>query len=393
MNKMSEYIVQTMQKILVILIVIMTASCATIEKPAPLSESQQITTRMLLELSPLLHGAEPVDLSQIDVLELNPEMIEFMDRWVDNNEGDYARLRRLLYAVMGDGTFEVIYDDETRTARETFLDQRGNCLSFTSMFVAMARYVGLDANYQEVTVPPDWSVSGQTFILSKHVNVHVRIDQRRDQMIDFNMADVHMSYDRKVISDGRGRAHYFNNKGVELMLEGDTSLAFANFLQSLKEDMSFAPAWINLGILYGRNDYPNYAEAAYLEALDHGDSSLVAMNNLAALYTRQGHSELAAYYQGLIETHRMQNPYYRYHLARNAFENGDYATAIDHLNYAIRKNKNDDTFYFLMSLSYLNIGEKESAQRWMKKAEEVAEMSTDKRKYHNKLDLLMSDSD
>jgi len=348
---------------------------------------------MLLEASPLLDGVDPVDLSQIDVLELSPEMIEFMDRWIDPNEGDYARLRRLLYAVMGDGTFEVIYDDKTRTAKETFLDQRGNCLSFTSMFVAMARYVGLDAEYQEVTVPPDWSVSGQTFILSKHVNVFVRIDSRRDQMIDFNMADVHMSYERQVVSDSRGRAHYFNNKGVELMLEGDTSLAFMNLLESLKEDETFTPAWINLGILYSRNDYPDYAEAAYLEALDHGGTSLVAMNNLAALYNRQGHSELAAYYQDLVETHRMQNPYYRYHLARNAFENGDYATAIDNLNYAIRKNRNDDTFYFLMSLSYLNIGEKDSAQRWMKKAEEVAEMSTDKRKYHNKLDLLMSDSD
>jgi len=378
--------------ILVVLMVIIMASCASTEKPAPLSDSQKITTRMLLESSPLLAGAEPVELSQIDVLELSPEMIEFMDRWVDDNEGDYARLRRLLYAVMGDGTFEVIYDDSTRTAQETFRDQRGNCLSFTSMFVAMARYVGLHADYQEVTVPPDWSVSGQTFILNKHVNVYIRIASRGDQMIDFNMADVHMSYDRQVISDRRGRAHYFNNKGVELMLEGDTSLAFANFLESLREDSSFTPAWINLGILYSRNDYPNYAEASYLEALEHGGTSLVAMNNLAALYDREGHSELAAYYEDLVESHRMQNPYYRYHLARSAFENEDYATAIDQLNAAIRMNKNDDSFYFLMSLSYLNTGDKESAQRWMKKAEDVADMSADKKRNHNKLDALMRNS-
>ena len=393
MNTESEYIVRTTKMILVVLMVIIMTSCASTTKPAPLSNSLQITTRMLLESSPLLEGVDPVDLSQTDVLELSPEMIEFLDRWVDKNEGDYARLRRLLYAVMGDGTFEVIYDETTRTAQETFLDQRGNCLSFTSMFVAMARYVGLHADYQEVTVPPDWSVSGQTFILNKHVNVYIRIDSRRDQMIDFNLADVRMSYERQVISDRRGRAHYFNNKGVELMLEGDTSLAIANFLESLGEDRTFSPTWINLGILYSRNDFPNYAEAAYLKALDHGGTSLVAMNNLAALYDREGHSELAAYYQDLIESHRMQNPYYRYHLARNAFENEDYATAIDQLNAAIRINRNDDNFYFLMSLSYLNIGEKESAQRWMKKAEEVAEMSTDKKRYHNKLDALMRNSD
>ena len=384
--------VRTLQMVLLVLIVMMMSACTT-KKSALIPNSQQITTEMLLESSPLLEGASPVDLSQVDVLELSPEMIEFMDRWVDRNQGDYARLRRLLYAVMGDGTFELVYDDKTRTAQETFVDQRGNCLSFTSMFVAMARYIGLDADYQEVTIPPDWSISGQTFILSKHVNVYVKIDSRRDQMIDFNMADFRISYDRQVVSDKRGRAHYFNNMGVEFMLEGDVSLAFANFLESLKEDDSFTPAWVNLGILYSRQDYPTYAEAAYLRALKSSDTSLVAMNNLAAIYDRQGRKELAAHYQGLIESHRMRNPYYRYHLARNAFEEKDFTTAIEHLNFAIRKNKNDDNFYFLLSLSYLNIGKKELAQKWMKKAEQVAEMSTDKKRYHNKLDLLMSNSD
>jgi hypothetical protein len=43
-----------------------------------------------------------------------------------------------------------------------------------------------------------------------------------------------------------------------------------------------------------------------------------------------------------------------------------------------------------MSLSYLKGGEKEAAQHWMKKAEEVSEMDADKKRYHNKLDLLMS---
>ncbi len=45
-----------------------------------------------------------------------------------------------------------------------------------------------------------------------------------------------------------------------------------------------------------------------------------------------------------------------------------------------------------MSLSYLNSGEMETAERWMKKAEEVAEMDADKKRYHNKLDLLITDS-
>ena len=116
-----------------------------------------------------------------------------------------------------------------------------------------------------------------------------------------------------------------------------------------------------------------------------------ARTNLAALYEQEGRPELAAQYQKQVESHRMLNPYYRYQLARTAFDAGDYQAAIRHLKFAVKKNKNDDNFYFLMSLSYLNSGDSEAAERWMKKAEEVAEMDADKKKYHRKLDMLMSD--
>jgi Flp pilus assembly protein TadD len=345
---------------------------------------------MLLDASPLAEGVELEDLSRVDILELSPEMIEFMDRWVDPHGGEYFRLWGLLYAVMGDGTFDVIYDGTTRTAQETFRAQRGNCLSFTNMFVAMSRYLGMDSNFQEVMVPPDWSVSGETLIFNLHINAQVDLKTHTDQMVDFNMYDFRLRYDRQIVSDSRARAHYFNNMGVEQMLEGDTLMALANFRESITTDHSFSPAWINLGILNNRGGYPNYAEAAYLQALYIDDSNLVAMSNLAGLYEQEGRTELAAQYRSKVKFHRMRNPYYHYQLARTAFDIGDYQTAIDHLKIAVRKNKNDDTFYFLMSLSYLKSGETEAAQRWMKKAEEVAEMDDDKKKYHRKLDMLMS---
>ncbi len=378
------------QRALVVLVVVVISSCARPGGYLPDPDSKQITTEMLLDASPIAAGVELEDLSQIDILELSPEMITFLDRWVDPYQGPYFKLRRLLYAVIEDGTFDLVYEDTTRTAQETFRDQRGNCLSFTNMFVAMSRHLGLNANFQEVDVPPDWSIAGQTFILSQHINAHVALSQKVNKMVDFNMYNFRIGYDRRVVSDSRARAHYFNNMGVEHMLEGDTPLALAYFRESVREDELFSPAWVNLGILNNREGYPNYAEAAYQKALDVDGSNLVAMSNLAALHEQEGHTELAALYRNRVESHRMRNPYYRYQLARTAFDSGDYETAIDHLKYAVRKNKNEDNFYFLMSISYLNSGETEAAQRWMKKAEEVAEMDADRKRYHNKLDMLMS---
>ena len=64
--------------------------------------------------------------------------------------------------------------------------------------------------------------------------------------------------------------------------------------------------------------------------------------------------------------------------------------AIDHLEFAVRKKKWEDSFYFLMGLSYLQLGDEAEARRWLEKAESVAEGNALKRNYQSKIDLLLS---
>jgi hypothetical protein len=169
---------------------------------------------MLLDDSPLAAGTGTLSVGNVDVLELTPEMIRFLDDHVRTRGSEDGRLRMLLFAVMGEGTFNLIYEESTRTAAETFRDRRGNCISFTNMFIAMARYLDIDAYYEEVDIPPDWSLSGQSFLLSEHVNVLLELKNNETRIVDFNMYDFKLGYDRKVISDKRARAHYFNNLGA-----------------------------------------------------------------------------------------------------------------------------------------------------------------------------------
>jgi Flp pilus assembly protein TadD len=114
------------------------------------------------------------------------------------------------------------------------------------------------------------------------------------------------------------------------------------------------------------------------------------MSNLANLYGQQGEAERAAGYRLRVDAHRMSNPYYRYRLARIAFVAEDYDTSIEHLKYSVRKKKNEDTFYFLMGLSYLRKGDESAARQWMEKAEQVAEDDDLQRNYHSKLEMLLS---
>lgn len=363
-------------------------------------DASDITPEMLLESSPLSGGLPLVDLSGIDMLEMTPEMRAFVDSNVDPNLSLPGRLRSLQYAIRGEGAFDLVYDDTTRTAQGTFEARRGNCLSFTNLFVAMARYLDLDAYYQEVEIPPDWSSTGSSFLLSQHINVFVDFKQYLPRVVDFNVSyepglayDFNIAYERRVISDERARAHYFNNLGVEYMLfGGDTLLALSNFRESLDADPTFSPVWVNLGILHRRDGYPEYAEAAYLRALELDPSSLVAMSNLANLYDAEGQVQQSEYYRSQVRVHRMRNPYYRFQVAQEDVIAGDYESARSHLRYAIRNRKDEDRFYFLMGLSYALSGDQAAAQEWMDQASQLAAQQGDGQRYHHKLELLKNPS-
>jgi Flp pilus assembly protein TadD len=352
--------------------------------------------RVAITRSELLAGAplgverdSPAIAEEEDVLAASAEMRAFLDAHVAHMAGRVPKLRQLVNAIINEGTFGLEYDETTRTAAETFHARRGNCLSFSNMFVALARHLGLDARFQEVDTPPDWSLRDDVFVLNRHVNVLVDLGREGERVVDFNMDDFKASYDRRTVSDARALAHYYNNVAVERMQVGDTAAALLCFRRAIRNDPSFSPTWTNLGTLYLRRGLTTHAEAAYQQALGADEGDLVAMSNLASLYERLGDQKRTAMYRSRVIDHRDRNPYYRFQLAREAFLAGDYDTAINHLKYAVRKNKNEDRFYFLLGLTYMRKGDEQAARRWLARAEETAATDSLKRRYSSKIDMLL----
>jgi Flp pilus assembly protein TadD len=338
---------------------------------------------------------EPAASALVDeaaVLAVSAEMQAFLDAHVARGADRVTRVRQLAGAIVDERRFGLKYDETTRTASETFRTRRGNCLSFSNMFVALARSAGLTADFQEVDVPPDWSFKDDAFVLNRHVDVLVDLGKDGEHVVDFNMADFRTTYDRRRISDARALAHFYNNVAVERMQAGDTMSAFSYFRRATDHDPLFSPAWTNLGILYLRKGHPDYAEAAYLQALKADGGDLVAMSNLADLYERQGDQSRAATYRDRVTDHRQRNPYYRFQLAREAFQAQDYDGAIGHLKYAVRARRNEDQFCFLLGMSYLKKGDRDAARLWLTRAEEVAATDALKRRYSSKIDILLSGS-
>lgn len=355
-------------------------------------EASRISQEELLAGTVLgLDPDPPAIVSTDEVMALSDDMREFLEAHVDEGARSSYKLRQLAQAIISDPSFGLEYEEITRTAAEAFRTKKANCMSYTNMFVVLARGVGLDARFQEVDIPPDWTYANDTYVLNLHINIHVEIGMHGEQVVDFNIADFDADYEMRIISDERAMAHFFNNLGAELMQEDRLTEAFMAFRRAIGEnDRRFSAAWTNLGTLYNRHGHAYHAEAAYLQALEADVSDLIAMSNLTALYERRGDRQRAAHYRARVESHRKHNPYYRYRLAREALAAGDPDSAIGHLRYASRELKNEDRFCALLAVAYLQKGDKEKSQRWMGRAVELASTDALRRVYSSKIERLMS---
>ena len=95
---------------------------------------------------------EPIVVPTADeTFALDPEMEAFVAPLKDIRD-PRQRMQALIAALEARGMFSLEYAEVTRTAPGTFHDRQGNCLSFTMLFVTLARAVDLPAHYQSVVV-------------------------------------------------------------------------------------------------------------------------------------------------------------------------------------------------------------------------------------------------
>ena len=203
-----------------------------------------------------------------------------------------ARLVGLRNAMLDGGLFSVEYADTfTRTARATFHERQGNCLSFTMLFVALARAVGLEVRYHVVDVPPTFNNDLGVVVVGTHVNAVIDASADRRYVIDFNAPNFREGYPSRAVSDRYAVALFYSNLGAEALSAGKYELSFASLRAALRAyDM---PAiWVNLGVLYARQGLYEHAEAAQLHALEADPGEQSALVNLVSVYSSLGEKAL-----------------------------------------------------------------------------------------------------
>ncbi len=319
----------------------------------------------------------PPPLQPSAVVALDDDMRAFIAETARGGDA-LSKLNGLIAGMRERGLFTLDYTvDETLPARESFHSHRGNCLSFTLLFVALAREAGLDVSFQTMDVPPTWQGDeSDLVVVSRHVNALVDIPHGSQYVVDFNSGDFRAHYARRAVSDARALALFYNNLGAEALIAKQYSQSFRYLRASLAADSKISSTWANLGLLYWRTAHSELAESAYRQALEVDPDDGTALTNLANLYSALGRSEVAAEYRRRVRNYQAANPYYHYALAQRAFDAEQFEAALRAVHDAIRRKRDEPRFYELQGRAYLELGRRRNAERSFERARDYAVRAT-----------------
>ena len=239
----------------------------------------------------------------VGVLDVDADMRDFVAASIRPNTLATTRFHDLLQGMADQGLTGPDYDaDRTLTAAETFCTRAANCLSYTNLFVALARQAGLDADYQVVDVPPEWDAQSGFLIRYTHINVlvrNVRLAEYYRNQVTVDFYEVHPApyYRRRVVSDAYAESLYYANHAVALIRADDPRGAFAYLRRAIDMAPENEDLWINLGAVYAMQGEYDSSVEAYEVALQIDSDSRAAMSGLARSHGKAGRPELAEFYR------------------------------------------------------------------------------------------------
>ena len=333
--------------------------------------------------SPHLQALPPLDkqplyeVADVDLLGVSAEMRQFITQYVPDGTPRAKRAFALTYATLDPYLLNFTYNPSiTLPASAAFREKTGNCLAFSNMFIAMARVIGLEAWYQTVDVPPQWSNVNETFLVSMHINAVVQ-DRYSEYVVDVSRTKKSKHGKIRKISDQEAKAQYYNNLGADALVENQLAKSYAYFAKSLQTKRTLAFVWSNIGVVYKRNGQMSDAKMAYTTALKLKPGLSTALNNLYGVLVDQGDWLAAGAVQSRVERHRRKNPYYLHYLSIEALDEQRYADAIELLNRAIDLNEEEYRFQFTLARSLFLNGENETALHALAQAKQLAPQDSD----------------
>lgn len=311
---------------------------------------------------------------------LNPDEVpiphhvtEEMRIWLEGRVRRYGStfetLQALLRELQSTGDLRLVYDPEfTGTAQEVFETGRFNCLSYTHLFVGMARELGIDAYYLGIDDLETYRRDNDLVVRSGHVTAAYS-DGPNQRVLEFSVGPAVDYRFTRPIPDLTAIALYYSNRGAEHLRAGELEQARHWLDIAVALDPLLADAWTNLGVARRRlGDLPG-AEEAYKEAIEADSNSFTGYLNLTTLYKMRGEKQAATKLLRLLDRRQNHNPYIYLALGDDSLERGELADAQRFYKKALAYSDEPAEALAALGLWALAAGEIDSARNWLARAQ------------------------
>lgn len=308
--------------------------------------------------------------------QVTPELVARAQAYVEGFTTDYHRAGALTRAITDEAGFGVGWEPvTTAVAWETAQRGQGNCLSLTSLFIGLARGVGLKAFYVDASDRVnDLSREEELLVDTGHIAATVRTD-RGWSLVDF-AGEISNYRTFRILDDVEALAHFYNNRGYERITsapagadEPPWAQALADFEMAVIVQPGFARALNNLGVAYVRQQDEARAETSYLRAIASDSEFSAPHHNLGNLYYRQGRLDEAIRAYGVAIKRQSKNPYAHFHLGLAHYRAGDVAASIASFERAIALKQDYIEPRTLLVQAYRSQGRMEEAERVLRAAQ------------------------
>ncbi|WP_461424950.1 tetratricopeptide repeat protein [Gymnodinialimonas sp.] len=313
-----------------------------------------------------------------DLLALDEDMREFVQRYTQGLPRGRPRMMSLHRAVRGPATLGVSYDPAAEgSAREVFHRGSANCLSYATLYIALAREAGLKAEYQWLEVRPQWTRQGERVMVRLHVNALVTAGRRNQFMVDIDPLPTRQIAGSRVLSDADALALHHANIAMYALAEQRIGEAWLQSVRALQLSPALAQLWVNIGAVYRSAGQHRDAEASYLTALELDSGNDSAMNNLVVLYSIEGRDEDREHWEARVAGYRDANPYYHAWRGDQAAEEGDWLSAQNYYEKAVALLPDDSRLLFALGITHVELDQPAQASSYIRQAIVHARLRSD----------------
>jgi Flp pilus assembly protein TadD len=241
--------------------------------------------------------------------ELSDEMKAWAREAVPPNLPPEDRLGRLRQRLLDDDELSLVYAwGHTGTAVEVFEERRANCLSFTNLFVGMAREVGVAVDFLAVEDVRTYRKEGDLVVVSDHVAVGYVIPPET-KIYDFSEEGIEEHHKIRRVSDLTAVSMYYSNRGAEELQAGQIDNALEWLRTAVQLDPLLPHTWVNYGVGLRRAGDAQGAEECYRKALEIDPRTPSAYQNLVSLLRMQNRFEEAREFEEALQDSPNRNPF------------------------------------------------------------------------------------